>query len=115
MVNDPSLFGSFLMGVLLPLLISLILAREAAPWLKSLVVFLLCLVFTAVSMWLADKIVPPPAGLSTNDTLKLWVENFGILVMTAWGTYEHFWKPTTIAPALNTAGLKVGRARPPTP
>ncbi len=115
MVNDPSLFLSFLEGTLLPLLIAFILAQLAPQWLKALVTFGICLAFTALSMWLSNKITGPSPGLSTNDTLKLWVENAGLILMAAWTTYQHFWKPTGITPAINNVGPQLGAGMPPVP
>jgi Na+(H+)/acetate symporter ActP len=109
MVNDPSLFTTFLVSTLLPVLIALIFHQRASDTVKAIISFLVCCAVAFLVMWLSDKFLAPREGLSTNETLKLYVENAGLCLMTAWGFYARFWSKLGVTEALNSAGLKVGR------
>jgi VIT1/CCC1 family predicted Fe2+/Mn2+ transporter len=115
MINDPSLFASFVVGTLLPVLIAFILHYEAPETTKAIVAFVVCCIVAALTMWLTDKLLGVPLGLSGNDKAKLYVENAGLVLMTAWGFYARFWNKLgggTIVTSLNASGLKVGRPTP---
>lgn len=117
MVNDSSLFLSFIGGTLLPLLISFILSQSAPSWVRATVAMIVCIIFTALSMWLTNKFIGPTPGMSTNDTLKLWVENLGVVLMAAWSTFQFFWKQINVSSALETAVFspKIGATQPDPP
>jgi VIT1/CCC1 family predicted Fe2+/Mn2+ transporter len=115
MVNDPSLFASFVVGTLLPVLIAFILHYDAPETTKAIVAFVVCCVVAGLTMWLTDKFMGISLGLTTNEKAKLYVENAGLVLMTAWGFYARFWSKLgegTIVTALNSSGLKVGRPTP---
>jgi amino acid permease len=109
-VNDPSIFLSFLGGTILPLIIAYILAYNARTEIKTIVAFLVCVMYAALSMWLSNKFFGALPGMSRNDFLKVVVENIGAVLMSAWTTFEFFWKQTGIAGSLNVASspFKVG-------
>lgn len=115
MVNDSSLFLSLVGGTLLPLLISFILSQSAPSYIRAIVALVVCILFTALSMWLTNKFIGPIPGMSTNDTLKLWVENLGLVLVAAWSTFQFFWKQVRIAPALENVGPQLGATEPSTP
>lgn len=112
MINDPSLFLTFLTSTVLPVLIALIFHQNATDTVKAILTFIVCCFVAFLVMWLSNKFIAPRAGLSTNDTLKLYTENAGLCLMTAWGFYARFWsKLGGVTTSLNDAGLKVGRPR----
>jgi len=112
MVNDPSLFLTFLTSTLLPVVIALIFHQNASDTVKAIITFMVCLAVAFLVMWLSNKFVAPREGLSTNQTLQLYAENAGLCLMTAWGFYARFWsKLGGVTTSLNEAGFKVGRPR----
>lgn len=113
MVNDTSLFISFVGGTLLPLIIAFILSYAAPSYLKAIVTLIVCILWTALAMWLDNKFVGPTQGMSTNDTVKLWVENLGLVLVSAWSTFQFFWKPVGIVPSLEMTGGNLGGPKPP--
>jgi len=112
MVNDPSLFATFLTSTLLPVLIAFIFHQQASDTVKAIITFLVCCAVAFLVMWLSDKFLSPRVGLSTNETLKLYAENAGLCLMTAWGFYARFWSKLGVTQAINDAGLKVGKPTP---
>lgn len=116
MINDPSLITAFLIGTILPVLIAFILHYDAPETVKAIIAFVVCLIFAGLTMWLTDRFLGIPSGLSTNDKAKLYVENAGLILITAWGFYNNLWNKIgsgVIMKSLNSSGLKVGRPIPP--
>lgn len=118
MVNDPSLITAFIIGTILPVLIAFILHYNAPETVKSIIAFVVCCIFAGLTMWLTDKFLGIPVGLSTNDRAKLYVENAGLILITAWGFYNNVWNKIgggVIITSLNASGFKVGKPTEPPP
>lgn len=83
---------SMIVGFALPPALAVVQQTGWSPRLRAVVAFLACLA-AAVGTVLVQQ--------DGWDTQK-WVESSLLILVTALATYRNFWKPTGIAPAIET-------------
>lgn len=78
-----------LVGALLPLLIAVIQQPRWSNPVRSVVTLVLCLAAGALVAYQSGRLTGQGFGYSATTVL-----------LAAWATYTHFWKPTNIAPVV---------------
>lgn len=80
---------SLVVGFLLPILIAVIQQEAWPSWLRSVTMFVICLIAAAGTVYFQGRF-----------DLQDYVTSALLIVVTAIGTYKGIWQPTGIAPAL---------------
>lgn len=111
---DPSLYVSFVTGILLPFLIAFIRAHYASRRYVALLAFVVCLVAAVLTMFLTRAFI---AGqpLNAADYARLYLLNAIAVTMTAWQTYSRLWQPLGVIEPIERSGPQLGNTVPPAP
>lgn len=80
---------SLVVGFLLPILIAVIQQEAWASWLRSVVMFVVCLIAAAGTVYFQGRF-----------DVQDYITSALLIVVTAIGTYKGIWQPTGIAPVL---------------
>lgn len=83
---------SLIVGFLLPIFIAFIQQEKWPSWLRSVIMFVICLIAAAGTVYFQDRF-----------DVQDYVTSALLIVVTAIGTYKGIWQPTGIAPALEHA------------
>lgn len=83
---------SMIVGFFLPLLLSVVQQPKWPSYVRSIVMFLGCLVASAGTVLLQGEF-----------TGERWLESALLIVVTTIATYKGLWKPVEIAPAIEEA------------
>ncbi|HET8627439.1 MAG TPA: hypothetical protein VFL91_08465 [Thermomicrobiales bacterium] len=111
---DVTTIVAILTGVLLPLAIAALRARQASSRFAAVFAFLVCVVVAAVQAYLT-KVILGGQPQTADDWVRLILSDVVIVLYTAWLFYDKLWKPTLVVDALETRGLQLGAPPPPPP
>lgn len=76
----------------LPPIVAALRGWNAPPWVVGLIFFGLCFIFAAVSLFLQDKILDPPAAVTGRELWKYYLLNLLAVITLARVWYSTFWK-----------------------
>lgn len=97
-MSDPTAVDALIGGILMPLIIALINQWHWSSKLKAIVALLACMVAAAVVQWLRGPL-----------NVHAWRDTLVVITGAALIMYHTWWRPSTIAPALEAATTVTNR------
>lgn len=83
---------NLIVGFFLPLVMSVLIQTKWPKWLQAVTLFVVSLIIAGIGQSLTGGL----EGLS-------WLSSALVILVTAIATYHGLWKPTNVAPALESA------------
>lgn len=111
-LTDATLVSGAL-SIILPPIVSYLRGRNTPKEIIGLIVFGLVMAFTALSMFVQDQFLNPPALDSGRDLVKYYVVNFFVMFGATVVSYQGLWKTlgATVTDKLEITGPHPGADR----